>query len=200
MTALPLVIHSGDRFGSLVVTALLKRRAINGNKRYRCRCDCGREKIIDRARLKRNTRHCGYKCGLKEYVTNQPEYWIRNAMIQRCYNRKKIGYKNYGGRGIKVCKRWRDSFANFYKDMGPRPSSKHSIERIDNNGSYTPSNCRWATATDQVRNRRTSKLKQGDIPNIFAMHSTGKSHREIAQIMGVHKSTIGHVLTKRIWA
>jgi hypothetical protein len=75
-------------------------------------------------------------------------------MIQRCYNPKHKIYKYYGGRGISVCARWLKSFANFYLDMGNKPTKKHSIDRIENDGNYTPKNCRWATAKVQARNKR----------------------------------------------
>ena len=75
-------------------------------------------------------------------------------MYNRCYRPNTENYKNYGGRGIEVCERWIGSFANFIADMGDRPSPKHSIDRIDVNGNYEPSNCRWADAMTQRANRR----------------------------------------------
>ncbi len=79
-------------------------------------------------------------------------------MKDRCYNSKAVSYKHYGGRGITVCNRWRQSFANFLADMGLRPSSKHSLDRIDNDGNYEPSNCRWATRIQQNRNKRFNPI------------------------------------------
>ena len=86
----------------------------------------------------------------------KPEYRAWVAIKRRCYNKFFLQYSGYGGRGIKVCERWLNSFESFYKDMGPRPSSKHSLDRVDNDGNYEPSNCRWATSSQQALNRRST--------------------------------------------
>lgn len=86
-----------------------------------------------------------------------PEYNTWCSMKKRCYVKTTASYKHYGGRGISVCQRWLDSFESFLEDMGPRPSSNHSIDRINVNGNYEPENCRWATAIEQRHNQRPKK-------------------------------------------
>lgn len=87
-----------------------------------------------------------------------PERNVWHAMRSRCHTPTDKDYKNYGARGIRVCDRWRNSFAAFLSDMGPRPSPKHSIDREDNDGNYEPGNCRWATNEEQKANTRVVRL------------------------------------------
>lgn len=91
-----------------------------------------------------------------------PEYKVWVAMKGRCLNPRNPSYKNYGGRGIAVCENWKNSFSQFYEDMGPRPSKNMTLERIDNDGNYCPENCEWATRSSQNRNHRRNRKIQID--------------------------------------
>ncbi|MGB1272517.1 MAG: AP2 domain-containing protein, partial [Endozoicomonas sp.] len=134
-------------------------RNTQGQRLWLCRCDCGADTYSTVGALKRgHKKSCGClkielfkKNATKHGMSGTGEYSIWEHVIQRCTNPNNDRYSKYGGRGIKVCKRWM-SFESFIFDMGPRPTQKHSIDRIDNNKGYSPSNCKWSTHTEQARN------------------------------------------------
>lgn len=158
----------GKKFNMLEALRPVYRNE-QGNVVWLFRCDCGEEKEIIGIRVASGTtKSCGClrretaaKMGTaakKHGKHSTPEYSAWANLKQRCINESCEAYPDYGGRQIEVCDRWKgpDGFVNFYADMGPRPSPKHSIDRIENDDDYTPENCRWATRSQQKANRRCS--------------------------------------------
>jgi hypothetical protein len=119
-------------------------------------------------------------------------YRVWAAMIQRCHNPANKGYRCYGARGITVCDRWRGSFAAFAADMGERPRGT-SIDRMDNSRGYEPGNCRWATAEQQNRNRRDTKITEAAKAEVQRRIRAGERNKELAVAFNVHQSAISRL-------
>ena len=164
----------------------------------RCVCACGQEKTVSRSAIVRGqTTSCGCyasettsKRNEKHGMAKTPEHEAWCKMRARCNNPNDPRYYRYGARGIAVCKRW-DDFRCFLRDMGTRPSHKHSLERIDNDNNYMPSNCRWATAIEQARNRSNNIMVEwnGETMPIS----------ELAQVTGMPYETLRLRISKYGW-
>lgn len=209
---------AGQRFGRLVAI----RREPNAPKQalWFCECDCGRTAVVSSPALRHGkTKSCG--CWRREfpaatktrhgYATRDETgnyrhavYRIWRGMRSRCENPNQPHYPRYGGRGIKVCERWRD-FANFLADMGERPSPRHSLDRIDSDGDYEPGNVRWATASEQRHNARTgaagsrhgnAKLTEKDAR---AIRESKLSGAQLARAFKVSQSVISGIRLGKTW-
>lgn len=165
---------TNQRFGRLLV---IKQAPNKGKDRaWECLCDCGKSHVTITASLRHgvtkscgcfqqevrskgiNVRHGHFRNGVK---SSESGSW--NSMNARCNDTKFAGWSDYGGRGIKVCERWRkgsqNGFINFISDMGLKPGKEYSLDRIDNNGDYSPDNCRWTTPRAQAANRRIKRIE-----------------------------------------
>ena len=124
-------------------------------------------------------------------LSRTPEYLAWNSMRHRCHNPRRKDFANYGGRGIVVCEKWREDFSAFLKDVGKRPSRKHTLDRIRNDKNYEPGNVRWATRKDQARNRRSNRL--------LSYNGERLTITEWAERAGVSRETF-HFRLERGWS
>ena len=181
---------SGHRFGKLLAIKPLGRR--NGQTHFLFKCDCGDEVPIAGVHVtsgRQKTCGCGHR-QVHHGRSRAPEYQIWRHMVARCTNPKNIGYRLYGGRGIKVCDRWLDSVDNFIADMGHRPSKRHSVDRRENDGPYAAWNCYWALPKEQGRNRRGLR--------VITFQGKTASASEWAEAVGLKYTTLLRRLKKGI--
>ena len=195
----------GKRYGRLTVIGLNRERK-SSSVFWDCRCDCGTTKAVSRAHLLSGaTISCG--CYHKERssevstthgLSGHPLYNIWSAMLQRCTNKNAAEFHNYGGIGISVCRAWSESFQAFY-DWAIQSGYQRglSIDRYPNRaGNYEPNNCRWATPTEQSRNKRNTKLSDRDVSLI---RCDSRSHVVIAKEYGISPSYVSNIKAGRYW-
>lgn len=175
----------GSLFGTLTVTGYVIKK---GKLRATVRCACGVEKAVMIQHIRRS-KSCGCltnsiiaKARTRHGMTDSPAWLTWKNMLDRCRNKNCASWSSYGGRGIQVCERW-ETFENFFADMGAR-IGELTIERIDNDGNYEPSNCRWATSKEQAINRRST---------VF-LEAFGKkqSVTDWAAEIGIQQATLNH--------
>jgi hypothetical protein len=192
-----LIDISGQSFGQLQVLRLSDRKK-GTTPLWECRCSCGQPVFSEGAALRSNRRvSCRYcraarvsQRHTKHGKTKTAEAAVWRTMKQRCLNPNNQKYPDYGGRGIYVCQRWIDSFEYFLADMGTRPSIEHTIERKDNDGPYSPENCRWAPAFEQASNTRRNVFVD-DSGERVTLTEWARRHR-------VHVMTAWHRLQKGV--
>lgn len=131
---------------------------------------------------------------------NHPLYQTWLGMRRRCSDEKYRDFLNYGARGITVCDKWQNDFWAFVSDMGPKPSKRHSVERMDNNGNYTPDNCKWATYEEQARNRRSAVITEDLAIEIKRRMKFGDNLGDIARAMKLSYGQVRNVAVGQSWA
>lgn len=173
------------------------------------RCDCGVEKVVRVRSIEAgHTVSCGcygrrataqrlLKHG-HGTVSKTPTYRSWQHMLGRCLNPSNDEFANYGGRGITVCARWRESFANFLADMGERPAGT-TLDRVDNSGCYEPGNCRWATSSQQATNTRRCKLTPESAREVMALKGA-TSTRKAAALFGISHHTVRAIWNGNAWS
>lgn len=196
-------VKEGDRYGKLVIIHEVEKTAY-GKRKFLCRCDCGNELEYLLHTLDGNqppTRDCGCvrRKGVPKELLNVPERQVWASMIYRCHDARAQAYRLYGARGITVCGEWRNSFMAFYNEMGPRPSDKHSIDRIDGNLGYSKCNCRWATWDVQGQNKRNIVSTPEIVREIRSSYANGETVAVLAKRLGMNRGTVSGIAHGEHW-
>lgn len=204
--------ETGNKYGRLIVVKKSDRRSGNRCIYWICECECGNKYEVRSDALRGGiTRSCGclisdstrqrmtvHGHSARGQITSTYRSW--QGSIGRCTNPNNPAWEYYGGRGIKVCNSWRESFENFLADMGECPEG-YSIDRIDNDGNYEPGNCRWASKTQQSRNSRFTRLSEDVVKEIRkAREAGGITYKQLAERYGVKSpTTIGAIFRGKTW-
>lgn len=183
---------TGKVIGKLTVIRKSPEKKYNQTT-WECLCSCGNTTLVVTGSLNTGRIAGCIKCksNATHGLSRSKEYHAWQRIKVRCYHKNREEYKSYGGRGITVCKRWLNSFENFYADMGDCPSNSHSIDRIDVNGNYEPSNCRWATLKEQCNNKRTN--------HFLEFNGESKTIQQWCDFFGLADTTV-HNRLKRGWS
>lgn len=202
------ILLNGKRFGRLQVRLFAGITKQNGAL-WLCDCDCGNVCVVRSTKLRTGwTKSCGCfhrersaeahrvhgaKDGRRKGAKVKEGYWLWYNLRHRCENEKYPQYKDYGGRGIRLCDRWKgkDGFSNFLADMGERPKGM-TLDRIDNNGNYEPGNCRWATRLEQANNKRNNRM--------LTYKGKTQSLPMWARELGIKRSTLDMRVRVRKWS
>jgi hypothetical protein len=200
-----LVNLTGRRFGRW--TVISRAGTVCKQARWNCLCDCGSTSVVYGGNLRNGaSTSCG--CYFSEALiarqtihgkSGTPTFNSWASMWDRCTNENANQFKDYGGRGIKVCERWK-SFVNFLADMGEKPDALTLDRYPNNNGNYEPGNCRWATRSQQNRNRRDNAISEIDAERIRDLHRHGYRNVDIGHYLNVRPLTVGRVARGMAWA
>jgi len=199
------MLKDGEKNNSLTVVRYVGSMIGSKAAAFLVRCDCGVEFVTKGSRFRTgDVKSCG--CRKHQPAANRTHNQSRGSitykswleMRGRCTRPTSPRYARYGGRGITYCERW-ESFENFLADMGPRPSRDHSLDRRNNDGNYEAANCRWATDTEQGRNKGNTKLTEGLVQEIKGRFEHGENQRSIAKRLGLWQGSVSAVIRGRIW-
>lgn len=195
----------GNKYGLLTVKSRSNKKTNSGNTHWNCLCECGKETISEGYSLRtKKITSCGcikihhfIKMNTTHGKSKTIEYNTWCLIKGRCLNKNNPKFKQWGGKGITVCKEWINDFEQFLSDMGKRPDGCTSIDRRDNTKGYSKENCRWATATMQARNSSHTNLTENLVAEIRATKNI--SSRKLAIKYGVGKSTILRIKNNQVW-